>query len=70
MPSPLLGAGPMGGAAGCWVSCEFDLGFHPLWISELIQLHEADAVLLVDPSAGFLDPVLAESMIEYSESKP
>jgi hypothetical protein len=56
-----------GWRSGLLGTCEFDLGFHPGWINELIHLHEADAVVLIDPSAGLLDPVLTESLIEYAD---
>jgi hypothetical protein len=59
-----------GWRSGLLGTCEFDLGFHPLWVQELIQLHEADAALLVDPAAGLLDPVLVESLLEYARSEP
>jgi hypothetical protein len=59
-----------GWRSGLLGTCEFDLGFQPAWINELIQLHEADAVVLVDPAAGLLDPVLVETLVEYADTQP
>ena len=59
-----------GWRSGLLGTCEFDLGFHPNWVNELIHLHEADAVVLIDPSAGLLDPVLVESLVEYADTQP
>jgi hypothetical protein len=59
-----------GWRSGLLGTCEFDLGFHPLWVQELVHLHEADAALLVDPAAGLLDPILVESLLEYANSQP
>jgi 2-C-methyl-D-erythritol 4-phosphate cytidylyltransferase len=59
-----------GWRSGLLGTCEFDLGFHPGWINELIHLHEADAVMLIDPAAGLLDPILIESLVEYAETQP
>lgn len=59
-----------GWRSGLLGTCEFDLGFHPLWVQELMQLHEADAALLVDPAAGLLDPVLVESLLAYADTQP
>jgi MoaA/NifB/PqqE/SkfB family radical SAM enzyme len=59
-----------GWRGGLLGTCEFDLGFHPGWINELIHLHDADAVVLIDPAAALLDPVLTESLVEYAEKEP
>jgi 2-C-methyl-D-erythritol 4-phosphate cytidylyltransferase len=59
-----------GWRSGLLGTCEFDLGFHPGWVNELIALHEADAVMLIDPAAGLLDSVLVESLIEYVQTQP
>jgi hypothetical protein len=59
-----------GWRSGLLGTCEFDLGFHPGWINELMTLHEADAVMLVDPAAGLLDPALVESLIQHAEAQP
>jgi len=59
-----------GWRGGLLGSCEFDLGFTPAWINELLHLHEAEAVLLVDPASGLLDPVLVESLLEYAATQP
>ena len=59
-----------GWRSGLLGTCEFDLGFAPLWTQEMMQLHDADAVLLVDPASALLDPDLVESLIAYSETQP
>jgi hypothetical protein len=57
-----------GWRGGLLGSCDFDLGFHAGWVAELMQLHDADAVLLVDPAAALVDPVLIDSIVEHAES--
>jgi radical SAM protein with 4Fe4S-binding SPASM domain len=59
-----------GWRSGLLGTCEFDLGFHPQWVNELIHLHDADAVLLVDPAAGLIDPVLVDSLVHHAEKQP
>jgi hypothetical protein len=59
-----------GWRGGLLGTCEFDLGFAPAWIDELIHLHEADAVVLIDPASGLLDPTLLESLVKYADSQP
>jgi radical SAM protein with 4Fe4S-binding SPASM domain len=57
-----------GWRSGLLGTCEFDLGFHPQWVRELIHLHEADAVVLVDPAAGLIDPTLIDSLVDYADA--
>jgi hypothetical protein len=59
-----------GWRGGLLGTCEFELGFAPSFINELVQLHEADAVLLVDPASGLLDADLVESLLEYANTQP
>ncbi len=58
-----------GWRSGLLGTCEFDLGFHPLWINELLHLHDADAVVLIDPAAALIDPWLVDSLVEYAETE-
>jgi hypothetical protein len=57
-----------GWRGGLLGSCDFDLGFHAGWVAELIHLHDADAVLLIDPAAALVDPALIDSIVEHAES--
>lgn len=56
-----------GWRGGLLQSCDFDAGFHGRWITELTG--DAD-VLLIDPAAGFADPVLIDALIDRAESRP
>jgi MoaA/NifB/PqqE/SkfB family radical SAM enzyme len=59
-----------GWRSGLLGTCELDLGFAPAWISELMELHQADSALLIDPASGLLDPELVASLIAYAETEP
>jgi radical SAM protein with 4Fe4S-binding SPASM domain len=59
-----------GWRGGLLGTCEFDLGFHPEWAAEIARSNDADAVLLVDPAAGLIDPVLVEGLVEHAQSQP
>ncbi|MDP9173543.1 MAG: radical SAM protein [Planctomycetota bacterium] len=56
-----------GWRGGLLSTCEFDRGFHAGWISEIQQNFDSDAVLLIDPAAGLVDPTLLDAMIEHAE---
>jgi hypothetical protein len=59
-----------GWRSGLLGTCELDLGFAPAWVSELMELHQAETALLIDPASGLLDPELIESLIAYSDKAP
>jgi hypothetical protein len=59
-----------GWRGGLLGTCEFDRGFHGPWIAEIAEKTGADAMLLVDPAAGLVDPVLIDGLIEHSEGRP
>jgi MoaA/NifB/PqqE/SkfB family radical SAM enzyme len=59
-----------GWRSGLLGTCELDLGFAPEWVSELMELHQVDAALLVDPASGLLDPELVESLLAYAGTQP
>ena len=59
-----------GWRGGLLGTCDFDLGFHPQWAQEITQTNDAEVILLVDPSAGLIDPVLIERLIEHAENHP
>jgi MoaA/NifB/PqqE/SkfB family radical SAM enzyme len=59
-----------GWRGGLLGTCEFDLGYHPAWTHELAELHDAAAVLLVDPAAGLIDPVLVDGLGEHAGAQP
>ena len=55
-----------GWRGGLLSTCHFDLGFHGPWYRELAQKLESDAVLLIDPSAGLVDPLLLDRIVEHA----
>lgn len=57
-----------GWRSGLLASCHFDLGFYAPWHYELAQQAKSDAVLLIDPSAGLVDPQILDSLIARAES--
>lgn len=59
-----------GWRGGLLGTCEFDLGFHPEWVADIAESNDADAILLVDPAAGLIDPVLVEELIEHAGAQP
>lgn len=59
-----------GWRGGLLSTCEFDRGFHAGWIGEIQTNLEADAVLLVDPAAGLVDPGLLDALIGHAEENP
>lgn len=59
-----------GWRGGLLGTCEFDLGFHPEWVAEVACSNDADAVLLIDPAAGLIDPILIDALVEHAEAQP
>jgi radical SAM protein with 4Fe4S-binding SPASM domain len=57
-----------GWRGGLLSTCHFDLGFYGPWHQELAQRTRSDAVILVDPSAGLIDPGILDSLIARAES--
>ena len=55
-----------GWRGGLLSTCHFDLGFHGPWCRELAERLNAAAVLLVEPSAGLVDPVLLDRLVEHA----
>lgn len=55
-----------GWRGGLLGACEFDRGFHAGWIKELATEMVSEAVVLVDPSAGLIDPGLVDSLIHHA----
>jgi hypothetical protein len=53
-----------GWRGGLLSTCDFDLGFHGAWAEEVANNLEADAVVLVDPASGLVDPMLIDAAIE------
>jgi hypothetical protein len=54
-----------GWRGGLMGTCEFDRGFHGPWIDEIRRQNNADGVLLVDPSAGLVDSVLIDALLQH-----
>jgi hypothetical protein len=59
-----------GWRGGLLETCEFDRGFHGARVKESLAEAEADAVILIDPSAGLVDPDLIDTLIEHAEAHP
>jgi hypothetical protein len=51
-------------------TCDFDLGFHAPWVREVAQRLRSEAVVLIDPSAGLVDPLLLDRLVEQAEGHP
>jgi hypothetical protein len=59
-----------GWRGGLLGSCDFDKGFYGPWLEELRGQVECDAILLVDPSAGLVDPELIDGLIDHAIANP
>jgi hypothetical protein len=59
-----------GWRGGLLGTCEFDLGFHAQWMGEIAGERNADAIVLIDPAAGLIDPILIDSLVAHAESQP
>jgi hypothetical protein len=59
-----------GWRGGLLGTCEFDRGFHAASIAPIAARHDAAAVLLVDPSAGLVDPTLIDAILEQGRRNP
>jgi radical SAM protein with 4Fe4S-binding SPASM domain len=58
-----------GWRGGLLSTCDFDLGFHGEWVRELAERMEADAIVIVDPACGLVDPAVIDSMIAHAEKR-
>ena len=56
-----------GWRGGLLATCKFDLGFHGPWHAEVAEEANCDAVVLVDPSAGLVDPELIDALVAHGE---
>jgi MoaA/NifB/PqqE/SkfB family radical SAM enzyme len=56
-----------GWRGGLMQTCEFDRGFHGPWLMELAPRLSADTMMLVDPSAGLVDPELIDALARHAE---
>lgn len=59
-----------GWRGGLMGTCEFDRGFHGAFVYEVLQQQDADAVLLIDPAAGLVDPALIDGLVSHAKSNP
>jgi hypothetical protein len=57
-----------GWRGGLASACEFDRGFHGPWILNILNELYGESVLIVDPSAGLVDPVLTDKLIEHGNA--
>jgi hypothetical protein len=58
-----------GWRGGLLSTCHFDIGFYGPWHREVAQHLNSDAVLLIDPAAGLVDPVLLDRLIEHADER-
>lgn len=62
-----------GWRGGLLGTCAFDRGFHARWIDEIADHLRAEAIVLVDPSSGLVDPQLIDELVRHArrhESQP
>ena len=59
-----------GWRGGLMQTCEFDRGFNAPWLMELAPKLSADTMVLIDPSAALVDPVLVDGLIRHAELNP
>lgn len=55
-----------GWRGGLMNTCDFDIGFHGPWLREVMEKLSSAAVVLIDPSAGLVDPRIIDQLIEHS----
>jgi radical SAM protein with 4Fe4S-binding SPASM domain len=56
-----------GWRSGLLSTCAFDLGFYAPWALELAERLEVDGVVLIDPSAALVDPLLVDALIAHAD---
>ena len=56
-----------GWRGGLLATCHFDLGFCGPWHHELAAQLESDAIVLVDPSAALIDPLLIDHLVAHAQ---
>jgi hypothetical protein len=59
-----------GWRGGLLGTCEFDRGFHAGWTDEVATKLESNAIVLVDPSAGLIDPGLVDVLVDHAAEHP
>lgn len=59
-----------GWRGGLLATCDFDLGFHAAWVQEIVAELQSDAVVLIDPSSGLVDPKLIDALVMHSRAHP
>lgn len=59
-----------GWRGGLLSTCHFDLGFYGPWHREVAERLDSDAVLLIDPASGLVDPGLLNRLIAHAEEHP
>jgi radical SAM protein with 4Fe4S-binding SPASM domain len=56
-----------GWRGGLLQTCDFDRGFHAGWMAEVMNEQGGDAVVIVDPSSGLVDPGLLTETIAHAD---
>ncbi len=57
-----------GWRGGLLGTCAFDIGFYAPWVLELAARVESEGVLLIDPAAALVDPMLADELIAHADA--
>ncbi len=57
-----------GWRGGLLGTCDFDQGFYAPWLQEIVARLASDALLLVDPASGLVDPCLLDELVDYAAS--
>jgi radical SAM protein with 4Fe4S-binding SPASM domain len=56
-----------GWRGGLLGTCEFDAGFYGPWVLEVARHLSSDAVIVLDPASGLVDPELIDRMIDHAD---
>ena len=59
-----------GWRGGLLGTCAFDRGFHAAWFAEVAAKLGSDAVLVADPAAALVDPLLLDALVEHARAHP
>lgn len=59
-----------GWRGGLLGTCDFDLGFHAPSVLQAISRLSSDAAILIDPSAGLLDPKIIDAVVDHAQARP
>jgi radical SAM protein with 4Fe4S-binding SPASM domain len=58
-----------GWRGGLLSTCDFDLGFHGPYVKEVAERLTSDAIVLIDASAGLVDPKIIDGLVSHARSR-